>query len=84
MVAMDVSAPLGRVETRQNVSTAKTSIAAEAARHDHKPNLPSRQRQIGETSLIPAMDPSTRPLKNLEIESFLILSPVVVGEERRG
>jgi hypothetical protein len=40
----------------KNASIAKNRIAAEAARHNHKPNLPSRQRQIGETSLIPAMD----------------------------
>jgi len=32
----------------ENTSTAQNRVAAEAARHDHKPNLPPRQRQIGE------------------------------------
>jgi hypothetical protein len=40
----------------ENTSTAQNSIAAEAARYDRKPNRPPRQRQIGEASLIPAMD----------------------------
>jgi len=33
----------------ENTSTAQNSVAAEAARRDHKPNLPPRQRQIGQT-----------------------------------
>jgi hypothetical protein len=41
----------------ENTSTTQNSVAAEAARHDHKPNRPPRQRQIGEASLISAMDP---------------------------
>jgi hypothetical protein len=41
----------------ENASTAQSSIAAEAARDDHKLNPPPRERQIGETSLIPAVDP---------------------------
>jgi hypothetical protein len=41
----------------ENASIAQSSIAAEASRDDHKPNLPPRERQIGETSLIPAVDP---------------------------
>jgi hypothetical protein len=35
----------------ENTSTAQNSVAAEAARHDHKPNLPRRQRQIGRRRL---------------------------------
>jgi hypothetical protein len=31
----------------ENTPTAQNSNAAEAARHDHQANLPSRQRQIG-------------------------------------
>jgi len=31
----------------ENTSTAQNCIAAKAARHDHKPDLPPRQRQIG-------------------------------------
>jgi hypothetical protein len=37
-------------------SIAKNRIATETPRHDHKPNLPSGQRQIGEAPLIPTMD----------------------------
>jgi hypothetical protein len=33
----------------ENKSTAHNVVAAEAARHDDKPNLPPRQRQIGQT-----------------------------------
>jgi hypothetical protein len=41
----------------ENTSTAQNCIAAKAARHDHKPDLPPRQWQIGQASLISAMDP---------------------------
>src|SRR5271167_347890 len=41
----------------ENTSTAQNRVAAEAAGHDHKPNLPPRERQIGEAPPISAMDP---------------------------
>src|SRR6478752_7485063 len=46
-VHKDCYAPIGLIQQGGPRRRKTISVAAEATRHDHKPNLPPRQRQIG-------------------------------------